>query len=277
MKITLCEVDSLEQIQAMKEAYLRGLVFPLDAYWQSAVVDRASHWQILLENRPAGYFAARPHKHLLQFYVRDPFLQAASDLFTFVVQSEFVQTASAGTNEPAYLAHCLDHQNGIAVRSFIFQDHKRVEPDLEAFPHARFRAASPADAQDLARFLSQNNEFEDTEAITEGFENHLNYARSLIEEEQAFLLINENELLGIGECRISASQLPYADLGMIASREHRRRGIGTYILARLKEYCYARGAKPICSCAAENIPSRKTIEKAGFITRHRLLDIEFAA
>jgi len=128
----------------------------------------------------------------------------------------------------------------------------------------------------LATFYGQNNEFEDTEAITNGFGNRLNYARALIDKEQVFILVNENELIGVGECRISMSQAPYADLGMISDKKHRRQGIGAYILAKLKQYCYQRGAKPICSCAAENIPSRKTIEKAGFITQHRLLDIQFS-
>jgi len=89
--------------------------------------------------------------------------------------------------------------------------------------------------------------------------------------------VNENELIGIGECRISISQAPYADLGMITGKKYRRQGVGAYILAKLKEHCERRGAKPICSCAAENLPSRKTIQKAGFFTQHRLLDIQFSS
>jgi predicted acetyltransferase len=275
--IKLQRLDSLEPIREMKEAYLRELVFPIDAYWQSAVVDRAPHCLVTVNDTPAGYLAASSDKRLLQFHVAEPFLPLASGLFSFVIEGDLVRTAAAGTFEPAYLAHCLDHQNGITVRSYLFQDHKRVDPVLAGFPYAQFKPATPGDARDLATFFSQNNEFEDTDAISNCFGDHLNYARSLIEAGQAFLLVNEDDLLGVGECRVSASQPPYADLGMITSRDHRRQGIGTYILASLKEYCYGCGLKPICSCAAENHPSRKTIEKAGFITRHRLLDIQFAA
>jgi predicted acetyltransferase len=158
----------------------------------------------------------------------------------------------------------------------LFQDHKRVEPLLDNYPFAQFRLASVADAEKLATFYGQNNEFEDTEAITASFGSRLNYAKSLIDEGQVFILVNENELIGVGECRISVSQAPYADLGMITGKKHRRQGIGATILAQLKQECYRRGAKPICSCAANNLPSRKTIEKAGFITQHRLLDIRFS-
>jgi predicted acetyltransferase len=275
--IELEQVDNLYQIQSLKEAYLRSLVFPLDAYWKSAVIGQAPHWQIKVDGQPAGYFAARADKRLLQFYGTDPFLPLASDLFTFVLRSDLVQSAAAGTYEPPYLSHCLDHQTRVEVRSYLFQDHKRVEPLLDSFPNAQFRLASPADAQKLADFYGRNNEFEDTEAISEGFGSRLNYARSLIDQEQVFILVDEHELIGVGECRISISQPPYTDLGMITNEKHRRQGIGSYILARLKEHCYERGAEPICSCAAENLPSRKTIEKAGFITQHRLLDIQFSA
>ncbi len=275
----MIEVQQLEsplQIASLKEAYLRSLIFPMDAYWKTAVVGQAPHWQINLDGQAAGYFAARADKRLLQFYISDPFLAAASDLFSFVVASDLVQTASAGTFEPAYLSHCLDHQAQVAVRSYLFEEHSRVEPALNNFPHAQFRLATPADTEQLALFYARNDEFQDTEAIKEGFGSRLNYARALIERAQVFILHNEQELIGVGECRISASQFPYADLGMITSKEHRRLGIGSYLLAKLKEHCYTHGAEPICSCAAENIPSRKTIEKAGFITRHRLLDFQFS-
>jgi predicted acetyltransferase len=158
----------------------------------------------------------------------------------------------------------------------LFEDHKRVEPLLNNYPSAQFRLAAPADAEQLAEFYGQNDEYEDTEAIITAFGDRLNYARALIGQEQVYVLVNDNELIGAGECRISNGQTPYADLGMITGKKHRRQGIGLYILAMLKQECYQRSAKPICSCAADNLPSRKTIEKAGFITQHRLLDIQFS-
>jgi predicted acetyltransferase len=274
--IDLKQLDNLDQIQPLKEAYLSSLVFPMDSYWETAVVGRAPHWLIEVDGQQAGYCAICNDKRLLQFFVADPFLAMASELFAFIIKGNLVQTASAGTFEPTYLAHCLDHQRQVEVRSYLFQDHKRVEPFLDGFTAAQFKLAVAADAQKLATFYDQNNEFADTEAIINGFGSRLNYARSLIDQGQVYILVDKNELIGVGECRISASQAPYADLGMITSSKQRRQGIGSYILAKLKQHCYQRGAKPICSCAANNLPSRKTIEKAGFITQHRLLDIQFS-
>jgi len=144
--IELKQLDDPNQIQALKNAYLRSLVFPLDTYWKSAVIGQAPHWLIEVNGQKVGYFAARADKRLLQFFVTDPFLPLATGLFTFIVSGDLVQTASAGTFEPTYLSHCLDHQREVVVRSYLFQDHKRVDPVLNGYPLAQFRLALPVDA-----------------------------------------------------------------------------------------------------------------------------------
>ena len=75
--IQIKRLENLQQIQALKEAYLRSLVFSMDSYWKSAFVSQAPHWQIEVDGQQAGYFAVRLDKRLVQFYVRDPFLTAA--------------------------------------------------------------------------------------------------------------------------------------------------------------------------------------------------------
>jgi predicted acetyltransferase len=172
------------------------------------------------------------------------------------------------------LALCLDRQTAVAVNTYLFQDHHSVSPGLPAHPDAHFRPATLDDAACLAQFYGDNNEYEDTEAIETGFGDRQQYALSLIEKEQVFLLTDHNEILGIGEYRPSQSQPPFADIGMITNHRFRRQGIGVYMLAQLKTHCYRQQTDPICSCAFDNIASRKTIEKAGFITQHRILDVQ---
>ena len=69
-----------------------------------------------------------------------------------------------------------------------------------------------------------------------------------------------------GECIPSQKQPPYADLGMVVARSYRGRGLGSFLLTRLKKHCYEAGWKPICSCEASNRASKKAIEKAGFLS-----------
>jgi len=66
------------------------------------------------------------------------------------------------------------------------------------------------------------------------------------------------------------------DIGMVVGPTHRRRGFGAHIIAHLKHHCLARGGRPICGCAVDNIASQRTLERAGFASRHRLVEFEVA-
>ncbi len=264
-------LDDLTAVQAMKQAYLESLVAPLDGYWQAAIIDPAPHWKMVVDGRSLGYFAADDQKRLLQFYATE----RAADLFTAVIESERVATAVAGTNDPAFLSLCLDVQKRVTVNTYLFHDTRRAAPELPAYPQAEFRLSVMDDVERLLAFYGRNDEFSDAEAIESNFGDQVNYVQSLIANQQSFGPYDCDALLGIGEYRRSASQPPYADIGMIVDREHRRHGVGAFILARLKAHCASQNAVPICSCAADNIASRKTIEKTGFVTHHRIVDVIF--
>ncbi len=268
--ITFERVAHLDEIADWKRAYLQSLVAPLDGYWETAVIARAHHYRILVNGRAAGYFAADDKKRLLQFYA----VEQAGPLFDAVIESEWMETAVAGTNDPVFLSLCLDRQKAVAVNTYLFHDARQVIPNLPAYPEAEFRSSAANELERLLAFHKHNDEFQDSEAIAD-LGGQRNFIQSLIANRQSFSLYDGSTLLGVGEYRISASQPPYADIGMIVDKDHRRRGVGTAILARLKAHCYNQNTVPICSCAVENSASRKTIEKAGFVAAHRMLDVQF--
>jgi predicted acetyltransferase len=162
----------------------------------------------------------------------------------------------------------------VAVNTYLFSDAHQATPNLPAYPEAEFRLSAEDELEQLLAFHKRNDEFEDSEAIAD-LGGQRDFIQSLIANKGSFSLYDSDKLLGVGEYRTSASQPHYADVGMIVDKDHRRRGVGTAILAHLKAHCYAQNVFPICSCAVENNASRKTIEKAGFVARHRILDIHF--
>jgi len=266
-------VDDLNGIAEWKQAYLDSLVGPMDAYWETAVIGLAPHYKMVVGGDRVGYYAAKDGC-LLQFFVTKPFLLRASAFFDELLAAAALDSASVSTVEPMFLSLCLDRQTAVSINTYLFQDHHPVHFAITAFPNAQFCPALLADLPQLTMFYQENNEYEDTEAIEEGAGGHEPFVRTLIDNGQVFLLRDGQEVLGIGECRISQTQKPYADIGMITNNRYRRQGIGAFLLAQLKDYCYSQAVKPICSCAFDNIASRKTIEKAGFITQHRILDIQ---
>lgn len=58
---------------------------------------------------------------------------------------------------------------------------------------------------------------------------------------------------------------PYGDIYMEVAEEHRRQGIGSFLVQELKRICREGGRIPCARCSPDNIASRKTLQKAGFV------------
>lgn len=82
----------------------------------------------------------------------------------------------------------------------------------------------------------------------------------------------EGVALGAGVMKRVVANRDDVDVGMVVHPEHRQRGHGAYIIAHLKSQCLARGSRPICGCSVDNVASQRTLERAGFASRHRLVE-----
>ncbi len=58
---------------------------------------------------------------------------------------------------------------------------------------------------------------------------------------------------------------PYGDIYMKVTEPFRRRGLGAYLVQELKKVCYEGGSVPAARCNPENIASRGTLQRAGFV------------
>jgi len=58
---------------------------------------------------------------------------------------------------------------------------------------------------------------------------------------------------------------PYCDVAMEINEECRRRGLGAYLVQELKRIAYEMGGIPAARCDPNNVASRKTLQKAGFV------------
>ena len=58
---------------------------------------------------------------------------------------------------------------------------------------------------------------------------------------------------------------PYGDIYMAVAEPFRRHGLGSYLVQELKRLAYETGNVPAARCNLTNIPSRKTLQKAGFV------------
>ena len=58
---------------------------------------------------------------------------------------------------------------------------------------------------------------------------------------------------------------PYGDIYMEVAEPFRRRGLGSWLVQELKHAAYELGAIPCARCSPNNIASRRTLQKAGFV------------
>ncbi len=259
------QLEDSNAIEQLRDDYLCTLVAPMDGMWESVVIAHATFWAIQDEEQCAGYFCTGSNNDLLRVHLFENY--QAQEIFRWVVSTCDIQYAIASTIEPLYFSLCLDLQVGITLHSYLFRDHKRIELS-SGLSNSIFRQAEKKELDDIVRFYQAN-----TEGSGEWIEAFLH---ERLNRSELFALYDRQILVATGECIPSQKQPPYADLGMVVAQPYRGRGVGSFMLTRLKQHCYEAGLQPICSCAADNLASKKAIEKAGFISEQRMVKVLFS-
>ena len=65
---------------------------------------------------------------------------------------------------------------------------------------------------------------------------------------------------------------PYGDIYMDVAEPYRGRGFGSYLVQELKRIAYELGSIPAARTGSQNIASRKTLQKAGFVPCANILN-----
>ena len=265
--IEIVEATSADDLADLRRDYLASLAAPFDGMWD-AFVAMSRRLEIRSSGERAGYFALNGAGQLLQFHVAAPFESAAAKLFAAVVARDEVKGAMVSTADPLFLGLCLDVQKALRVHTFLYQDHHRVEAALEGGAGASFDVVEASELEAIAELQRDSLDQDPGDWL-------VGYLERLIGRRELYALRVEGEIWGTGEARMSESQPPFVDLGVITMRPHRGRGVAPHVLGRLKQSCYERELVPICSTTVENASSRRAIAKAGFVSRHRILEVGF--
>ena len=105
-------------------------------------------------------------------------------------------------------------------------------------PDALFRRATPEDAGPIA---SQE-----------------------LDAQANWLVTVSGEVAGAGDILFHYNR-PYGDIYMKVGESFRWRGLGSFLVQELKRVCYEGGSIPAARCNPKNIPSRQTLQRAGFV------------
>lgn len=266
-KLASIQVEDDNALEKMQKDYLGTLIAPMDGMWESAVIPGGTFWEIQDQGCYAGFFCLDAEQYLLRFFLTKGYQVRAQEIFSWVISTYNIHHAIASTIEPFYFSLCLDMQKHVTLHSYLFHDFKEVEPSID-HRELSSRKAEENDFKEILSFYQRN-----TEGPGEWIEPFLHRR---LDRGELFLFYEKQMLIATGECIPSQHQPPYADLGMVVAQLQRGKGLGSFVLIQLKKHCYANNWKPICSCAAGNLASKRAIEKAGFISEQRMVEIAFS-
>jgi GNAT superfamily N-acetyltransferase len=190
---------------------------------------------------PVGYASiahAGPWKDtptIFQFYVLPQFRSLVFELFTVLLPTSGAVRIETQSNETLLTVMLHTFARDIQSESIIFRDGLTTAHQAIG-AHFRQRVAD-----DEARISS--------EKWSMGGD---------------WVLESDGTIVGLGGIAYHYNR-PYGDIFMEIADRFRQRGLGVYLVQELKRACYGQGSMPAARCNPNNIASRKTLQKAGFI------------
>jgi GNAT superfamily N-acetyltransferase len=85
-----------------------------------------------------------------------------------------------------------------------------------------------------------------------------------LDEGAGWVVTLNGEIAGAGGVLYHYNR-PYGDVYMAIAEPFRRRGLGAYLVQQLKAACRAGRSVPAARCNVDNLASRRTLQKAGFV------------
>lgn len=266
--LEVVEVQSIDQLGALKQQYMDRTTAPLDGMWLCGFVPMAKHFAFNENGTIVGFCCINDEGYILQFHLSPRTQQNESELFDAILHSENLPTpkvkgAFASTAEPAYLSLCLDTFSTHTVNALMYQLVQSSVPGSE-------RGTTVVEQQRLPELV------EFAAANVGAPEEWLNgYYTDLISRQELFILEKDGRIVAAGESRgYDEYQTDYADLGVIVAESMRRKGLATSVLKELVTITRAKGLIPICSTEKTNVGAQKAIERAGFRADNRIVQFD---
>ena len=172
---------------------------------------------------------------LYEFFIDAQHRMRTFEAFTTLLPTFGAKIIETQSNDPflTVMLHVFAHN--LRAESILFKDDFQTSFQLHG---TCFRAAEKSDAPELQRLE--------------------------LDEDAGWVVAINGEIAGAGGVLYHYNR-PYGDVYMKIAERFRRIGLGTYLVQELKAVCRAGGSVPAARCNVNNIPSRRTLQKAGFV------------
>jgi GNAT superfamily N-acetyltransferase len=172
---------------------------------------------------------------LYEFFVEPEHRMRTFEAFTSLLQSCGAKIIETQSNAPLLSVMLHVFARNPRTESILFEDGFQTSYRPEG---ASFRAATASDAAVLRRLE--------------------------LDENAGWVAAMNDEIAGAGGVLYHYNR-PYGDVYMKIAEPFRRVGLGAYLVQELKAICRTGASVPAARCNVDNQPSRRTLQKAGFV------------
>ena len=173
---------------------------------------------------------------IYEFHVAPPARNRVFDLFEALLAATGAVAIEIQSNDPLLSTMLHTYAPGAISESILFHD--RITSHHPAPQGATFR---PATLEDVAPIAEQK-----------------------LDSGATWLLESDHQIVATGGILFHYNR-PYGDIYMSVAEPFRRRGLGSFLVQELKRTCYENGHVPAARCNPTNLPSRNTLQAAGFV------------
>lgn len=223
----------LKEISALRTIFLHEGNFQF-TYDKCHLYGWADTYVFRVDGNNAGYGSVwgkdkrEDRDSIFEFYIVEPYRKLSEIFFTkfqAVSGASYIECQSNDILLPSFL---YERSQNINAEAILFEDHVQTQLVLPAVVLEKIPQDESISNYDHACVLKQHDEI----VATGG------------------LMLNYN--------------IPYADIYYDVKEQHRRKGLGSFVVQELKKEAYRIGRVPGARCNIKNNASKSTLLKAGF-------------
>jgi len=248
----------LHGIACFRRAYFKSLPRFQELYLELLVED--SDYYLLINNqREVGYFIKTKSNILVEFYLVDDQVPDAYDIFLSITRDHSIHSVYCKTFDALLMDCCLLYSSKYQMIGRLFRDSfQTIDYPLTGLTN---RYATMADYPYL--LLQEDGLYEAPEELSR-----------FVRGGNVLMFMNDHDLYGCGYLTRIHVESDYYDIGMWVNPRFRQKGIATGIISGLKRICSLNNWIPVCGCSYDNLGSKRTLEKNGFVSKYKLVKFE---
>ena len=250
---------SFDKIKKYRTEYLNSLPEFQECFLE-IMIEKSNFYLLQTDSVNIGYVITNNDGVLIEFYVANKYVSVSNDFFRQILKELSITEIYCKSFDFLLLNNCLLNSFPYKVIGVLFRDF--VEPLVETDTGIRMKKSDFSAVNFLLnQDISIKELFETEQQLTE-----------FISNENVFEFYSNGDFVGCGMVLRTNPDWTFCDLGVWVTPPKRGKGIGAQIILKLREFAIKNEMKPSCGCSIENIASQKTIEKSGFVSKHKLIE-----